>query len=69
MNCHSIEIHNHLLSEQEECLYCEINEFEQEISRLREALEKIKEICESYNYQYHFAQLEKIIKQAIGEEG
>lgn len=42
MICHVAEIHNHLLSETEGCLFCEINRQNDEISELKDVLEQIR---------------------------
>ena len=41
MICHYYEAHNHLLSEQEDCLYCEINALEMQLKEVKAALQQI----------------------------
>lgn len=38
---------------------------QRENTKLREALEELDKICDAYTYQYQFASLKKIIKQAL----
>ena len=41
MICHYYEVHNHLLSEQEDCLYCEFFALEMQLEEVKAALQQI----------------------------
>ena len=42
MICHNYEQHNHLLSEQDECLYCEINALDEQLQKGRDYLMQVE---------------------------